>query len=176
MEASTKFILVTSVTVMMFTPAASGLLWPIFLVENSGTLTTRGFAPSITPKSGEFGGDMATGAMDPRAVFPSLISAKTLTNGALYSAAACRTSNPAVHAVPNAIPPSAAVSTSWPVECVHAPAVPNKFAFDDTVRLASSAVWEPVSPLIVTVDPAGKLQLSVNVTDNVTRELATGVL
>jgi len=81
-----------------------------------------------------------------------------------------------VHAVPGVVPPLAAVSTNWPVDCVQAPAVPNRFDVDDTVSFAAFAVCEPVSATIVTVDPAGKLQLAINVTDNVTREPATGVL
>ena len=33
--------------------------------------------------------------------------------------------NVTTHAVPDAVPPDAAVNTSCPVDCVHAPLVPN---------------------------------------------------
>jgi len=74
---------------MIFAPEARGLLWPIFLVGNLGTTTTRGFAPLATPTSGVFGGIIASGAIEPRAVLPLLMAARTLTDGAVYSVAAC---------------------------------------------------------------------------------------
>ena len=60
------------------------------------------------------------------------------------------------HAVPAAVPPDAAVSTSDPLFCVHVPAVPRSPLLDVTLRLPSLEVCDPVSPEIVTVDPLAR--------------------
>src|SRR6056300_459497 len=161
---------------MIFVPEARGLLCPMLLVSNSGTTTTSGFAPLATPRSGVLGGVIATCAIEPSTVLPSLIAAMTLTDGGVYSTAACRRSNVTVQATPRDVPPLAAVSTSCPVDCVHTPAVPKRFDVDGTGKLTESAVCVPVSPTIVTLDPVGKSMLAVSVTDIVTIVSAIGVL
>jgi hypothetical protein len=75
--------------------------------------------------------------------------------------------NVTTHAVPDAVPSDAAVNTSCPVDCVHTPLVPNRLDVEDTVKLALSAVCDPVSPVMVTVDPVARLKLAVNETVNV---------
>ena len=85
-------------------------------------------------------------------------------------------SNVTTHAVPDAVPPDAAVNTSCPDVCVHAPLVPNRSDVEDTVKLAASAVCDPVSPVIVTVDPVARSKLAVNETVNVLVAPDTGVL
>ena len=57
------------------------------------------------------------------------------------------------HAVPAVVLPDAAVSTSCPLLCVHAPVVPRSPLLDVTLRLVLSDVCDPVSPEIVTVEP-----------------------
>ena len=47
---------------------------------------------------------------------------------------------------------------------------------EDTVKLALFAVCDPVSPVMVTVDPAARLKLAVNETVNVLVAPGTGVL
>jgi len=84
--------------------------------------------------------------------------------------------NVTTQAVPEMVPPDAAVSTSCPVTCVHAPTIPRRLDVDVTVKLAASAVCEPVRPVIVTDDPVGKSQIAVNVTVNVLVTPDIGVL
>ena len=84
--------------------------------------------------------------------------------------------NVTTHAVPDAVPPDAAVSTSCPVDCVQSPLVPNRLDVEVTDKLALVAVCEPVSPVMVTVDPVARLKLAVNETVNVLVPPDTGVL
>ena len=83
--------------------------------------------------------------------------------------------NVTTHAVPDAVPGDAAVNTSCPA-FVQAPVVPNRSDVEDTVKLASSAVCDPVSPVIVTVDPVGRSKVAVNETVNVLVAPDPGVL
>ena len=172
---------------MVFDPPASGLLCPILRTSNSGSTTTRGFAPIAVPVSTiapipvpASGASIATCAMEPRTVLlPSLIDAATLTVGGVYSAAACLRTNVTVQGALYAVPAPAAVSTSFPSDFVQTPEVPNKPdvdpSVDVTVRVVSS-VCVPVNPVIVTIEPAGKLLLAVSVTVIVTSAPANGVL
>ena len=173
---------------MVFDPPASGLLCPILRTSNSGSTTTRGFAPIAVPVSTiapipvpASGASIATCAMEPRTVLlPSLIDAATLTVGGVYSAAACLRTNVTVQGVLYAVPLLAgAVSISFPSDFVQTPEVPNKPdvdpSVDVTVRVVSS-VCVPVNPVIVTIEPAGKLLLAVSVTVIVTSAPANGVL
>jgi hypothetical protein len=64
--------------------------------------------------------------------------------------------NVTTQAIPDVVPPFAAVSTSRPELCVHAPVVPRKLDVDVTAKLTES-VGEPVRPVIVTVEPAARL-------------------
>ena len=63
--------------------------------------------------------------------------------------------NVTTQAIPDVVPPFAAVSTSRPELCVHAPVVPKKLDVELTAKLAES-VCEPVSPVIVTVEPSAR--------------------
>ena len=65
--------------------------------------------------------------------------------------------NVTTQAVPDVVPPDPAVITSSPELCVHEPVVPRRLDVDVTVKLDTSAVCEPVSPVIVTVEPSARL-------------------
>jgi hypothetical protein len=104
------------------------------------------------------------------------IAADTLTAGDDCAVAVFVKVNVTTHAVPDAVPSDAAVNTSCPVDCVHAPLVPNRLDVEDTVKLALSAVFDPVSPVMVTVDPVARLKLAVTETVNVLVAPNTGVL
>ena len=65
--------------------------------------------------------------------------------------------NVTTQAVLDVVPPAVAVSTSRPELCVHAPVVPRRLDVDVTVKASVFAVCEPVSPVIVTVEPASRL-------------------
>jgi hypothetical protein len=56
-------------------------------------------------------------------------------------------------AVPDTVPPDAAVSTNCPELCIHALVAPRRLDVDVTGKDGESAVCEPVSPVIVTVEP-----------------------
>ena len=70
----------------------------------------------------------------------------------------------------------ATVSTSCPELCVHTPFIPKRRHVDVTVKLAESAEFEPVSPVIVTVDPAWRSTSAVSVTVIVFATPDNGVL
>ena len=136
---------------------------PIF-----GTTTVSGSAPLATPCRAVPGFAIAADAIEPTLLpLPSSIAADTLTAGDDCAVAVFVKVNVTTHAVPDAVPPDAAVSTSCPVDCVHAPLVPNRFDVEDTVTLPESAVCDPVSPVMVTVDPVARLKLAVSETVNV---------
>jgi hypothetical protein len=83
--------------------------------------------------------------------------ADTFTTGDDCAVAGFLKLNVTTQAVPDVVPPDAAVSTSCPELCTHAPIVPRRFDVDVTTKLDTSAVCEPVSPVIVTVDPSARL-------------------
>ena len=78
--------------------------------------------------------------------------ADTLTAGDDCASAGFVKSKVTIHSVPDTVPPDADVSTSVPELCVQAPAVPRRLDVDVIAKLAVS-VCEPVSPVIVTVEP-----------------------
>ena len=144
---------------------------------NVGTSTVSGSAPFATPYSAVPGFVIAEDAIEPTLLLlPSSIAAITLTDGDVCAAAVFVSSNVTTHAVHFAVPPDAAVNTSCPEDCVHIPLVPNRSDVEDTAKLALSAVCDPVSPMIVTVDPVGRLKLAVNETVIVLVAPDTGVL
>jgi hypothetical protein len=144
---------------------------------NVGTSTVSGSAPFATPYSAVPGFVIAEDAIEPTLLLlPSSIAAITLTDGDVCAAAVFVSSNVTTHAVHFAVPPDAAVNTSCPEDCVHIPLVPNRSDVEDTDKLALSAVCDPVSPVIVTVDPVARLKLAINETVNVLVAPDTGVL
>ena len=88
------------------------------------------------------------------AIEPTLLAsvADTLTAGDDCAEAGFVKLKVTAYAVPEVVPPDAAVSTSVPELCVQAPVVPRRLDVDVTAKLPS-AVCEPVSPVIVTVEP-----------------------
>jgi len=107
---------------------------------------------------------------------PSSIVDTTLTVGDDWVVTVFVKANVTTQVVPELVPPDAAVSTSFPKLCVHAPTIPRRLDVDVTVNLAVFNVCEPVSPVIVTVDPVARLKLAANVTVNVLVTPETGVL
>ena len=89
------------------------------------------------------------------AIEPTLLAsvADTLTAGDDCAEAGFVRLKVTSYAVPEVVPPDAAVSTSVPELCVQAPAVPRRLDVDVTGKDGESAVCEPVSPVIVTVEP-----------------------
>ena len=106
--------------------------------------------PLATPYSAVAGFVMAAWAIEPT-LFAS--AAATLTAGDACAVAGFVKSKVTVHSVPDTVPPDAAVSTSVPELCVHTPVVPRRLDVDVTCKLGEVAVCEPVSPVIVTVEP-----------------------
>ena len=92
------------------------------------------------------------------AIEPTLLAsvADTLTAGDDCAEAGFVRLKVTAYTVPEVVPPDAAVSTSVPELCVQAPVVPRRLDVDVTAKLPS-AVCEPVSPVIVTVEPAARL-------------------
>ncbi len=107
-----------------------------------------------TPYSAVAGFVMAAWAIE-----PTLLAsvADTLTSGDDCAVAGFVKLNVTTQAAPDVVPPNAAVSTSCPELCVHAPVVPRRLDVDATAKLAEFAVCEPVSPVIVTVEPVARL-------------------
>ena len=93
------------------------------------------------------------------AIVPTLFAsvADTLTAGDDCAVAGFVKLNLTSQAVPDVVPPDAAVSTSCPELWIHTPVVPRRLDVDVTAKLAESGVCEPVSPVIVTVDPNARL-------------------
>jgi hypothetical protein len=89
---------------------------------------------------------------------PTLLAsvADTLTAGDGCAVAGFVKLNVTTQAVPDVVPPDTAVSTSCPELCVQSPAAPRRLDVEVTATLPS-AVCEPVSPVIVTVEPSNKL-------------------
>ncbi len=115
------------------------------------------------------------------AIEPALLAsaADTLTAGDDCAVAGFVKLNVNTQAVPDVVPPDAAVSTSCPELCVHAPVVPRRLDVDATAKLAEYtefAVCEPVSPVIVTVEPFARFTFAVSVTVSVLVAFDTGVL
>ena len=102
-----------------------------------------------TPYSAVAGFVMVAWAIEPT-LFAS--AAATLTTGDPCPKAVFVKLNVTTHSVPDTVPPDAAVSTSVP-KLSHAPAVPRRLDVDVTGKVAEVAVCEPVSPVIVTVEP-----------------------
>ena len=122
---------------------------------NVGTATRRGSDPFATPYSDAPGFVIAATAIE-----PTLLAsvADTLTAGDDCAVAGFVKLNVTTQAVPDVVPPDAAVNTSCPELCVHAPVVPRRLDVDVTAKLAEiPAVSEPVSPVIVTVEPVARL-------------------
>jgi hypothetical protein len=127
----------------------------------------------VYPKSTVLGFVIAATAIEPT-LFASV--ADTLTAGDDCAVAGFVKLNVTTQAAPDVVPPGAAVSTSCPELCVHAPVVPRRLDVDVTAKLAEFAVCEPVSPVIVTVEPVARFTLAVSVTVNVLAAPDTGVL
>jgi hypothetical protein len=108
----------------------------------------------VYPKSTVLGFVIAATAIEPT-LFASV--ADTLTAGDDCAVAGFVKLNVTTQAVPDVVPPNAAVSTSPPVLWFHTPIVPRRLDVDVTAKLAESGVCEPVSPVIVTVDPSARL-------------------
>jgi hypothetical protein len=125
------------------------------------------------PKRSVLGFVIAAAAIEPM----SLASvADTLTAGDGCALTGFLKPNVTTQAVPDVVPPDAAVSTSRPELCVHAPVVPRRLDVDVTAKLAEfPAVCEPVSPVIVTVEPSARSTFAVTVTLNVFSKPAIGV-
>ncbi len=104
---------------------------------NVGTSTKRGSAPFATPYSDVPGFVIAATAIE-----PTLLAsvADTLTAGDDCAVAGFVKLNVTTQAVPDVVPPDAAVSTSCPELCVHAPVVPRRLDVDVTAKLAELAV------------------------------------
>jgi hypothetical protein len=140
-------------------------------------ITESGSAPFATPYSAVPGFVIAADAIEPTLpLLPSSIAANTLTAGDACAAAGLYKTKVTTHTVPDAVPPDAAVNTSCPDACVHAPLVPNRFDVEDTVKLPESAVCDPVNPEIVTLDPVARLKLAVSETVKVLVAPDIGVL
>ena len=117
---------------------------------NVGTTIKRGSVPFVTPIKFVLGFVMAATAIEPKLLASF---ADTLTTGDDCAVAGFVKLNVTTQAVPDVVPPDAAVSTSCPELCVQAPAVPRRLDVDVTAKDGESAVCEPVSPVIVTVEP-----------------------
>jgi hypothetical protein len=94
-------------------------------VMNSGTTTCSGSEPLKTPKGFKCGRTIGLREMEMRAAPLATTAASMLTSGDDCAVAELVKVNVTTHAVPDAVPPDAAVNTSCPVDCVHAPLVPN---------------------------------------------------
>jgi hypothetical protein len=92
------------------------------------------------------------------AIEPTLLAsaADTLTTGDGCAVAGFVKLNVTTQAVPDVVPPDAAVSTSVPEFFVHTPVVPRRLDDDVTDKICESSVCEPVSPVIVTVEPVAR--------------------
>ncbi len=127
----------------------------------------------VYPKSAELDFVIAVNAIEPT-VLASV--ADTLTAGDDCAVTGFLKLNVTTQAVSDVVPPFAAVSTSSPELCVQEPVVPRRLDVDVVAKLATSAVCELVSPVIVTVEPFARLKLAVSVTVNVFSKPAIGVL
>jgi hypothetical protein len=91
------------------------------------------------------------------AIDPTLLAsvADTLTSGDDCVVTGFLKLNVTTQSVPDVVPGDTAVSTSRPKLCVHSPVVPRRLDVDVTAKLPS-AVCEPVSPVIVTVESVAR--------------------
>ena len=105
------------------------------------------------PKSDDPGFVIAATAIDPT-LLASVADAFTVGEDCAVSG--FLKLNVTTQAIPDVVPPFAAVSTSVPELCVHEPAVPRRLGVDVTGNVSEVAVCEPVSPVIVTVEPAAR--------------------
>jgi hypothetical protein len=165
--------LAVTVTVNVFCKPAIGVLCPIDLTLNVGTATKRGSPPFATPYS-----DIPAFVITDTAIDPMLLAsvADTLTTGDDCAVAGFVKLNVTTQAAPTVVPPDAAVSTSCPELCTHAPVVPRRLDVDVTAKLDTSAVCEPVRPVIVTVEVATRPTFAVSVTVKTLSAPDTGVL
>ena len=148
------------------------LCWIDFRLK-LGTTTLSGSVPFATPYSAAPSFVIAADAIEPTLLPPpSLISADTLTAGATCAESGFVKANVTSHAEN----PDAAVNTSCPDACVHVPLVPSRPDVEDTLKLALSSVCDPVSPVMVTVDPAARSKSAVSATVNVLVAPDAGVL
>ena len=106
-----------------------------------------------TPYSAVAGFVMAAWAIEPTLLASA---AATLTAGDGCPSAAFVKLKVTVYAVPDTVLPDATVSTSVPELCVQLPSVPRRLDVDVTGKDDEVAVCEPVSPEIVTVEPAAR--------------------
>ncbi len=117
---------------------------------NVGTATKRGSVPFASPYSDAPGFSIAATAMKPTLLARA---ANTLTAGDGCAVAGFVKLNVTSQSVPDVVPPVSAVSTSVPELCVQLPAVPRRLDVDVTGKDGEFNVCEPVSPMIVTVEP-----------------------
>jgi hypothetical protein len=164
-----------SETVNVLVAPDAGVLCPIDFTAKLGTTTVSGSAPLATPYSAVPGFVIAADAIEPTLTLWFLISADTLTAGDTCAVALFVKANVTTHGVSATVPPDAAVNTSVPVDWSHAPLVPNRPSVDVTVKLLP-VVCESVSPVMVTVDPAGRSKSAVSETVNVLVAPDAGVL
>jgi hypothetical protein len=110
--------------------------------------------PLVYPKSTVLGFVISAAPIE-----PTLLAsvADTLTAGDDCAVAGFLNLNVTAKAVSDVVPPDAAVRTSCPELCVHAPVVPRRLDVDVTAKFRSPAVCEPVSPVIVTVEYVARL-------------------
>jgi hypothetical protein len=106
---------------------------------------------------------------------PSFISASTITLGDVCCAAGLMRLNATKTGSPADTMPDA-FRTSSPLLFVQTPACPKQLDVELTANVTVSAVCEPVSPKIVTVDPDPKVMLPIKVTVKVLIAPATEVL
>jgi hypothetical protein len=164
-----------SETVNVLVAPDAGVLCPIDFTAKLGTTTVSGSAPLATPYSAVPGFVIAADAIEPTLTLWFLISADTLTAGDTCAVALFVKANVTTHGVPDTVPPDATVNTSCPGVCVHVPLVPNSSPVEVTVTLLPD-VCEPVSPVMVTLDPAGRSKSAVSETVNVLVAPDAGVL
>jgi hypothetical protein len=88
---------------------------------------------------------------------PLMITAPTLTGGDVWDTAGLMRVTVKTTEIFDVTTCEPAVSTSCPVFCVQLPVVPNRLRVDVTEREDVDVVCEPVSPVIVTVDPLPRL-------------------
>jgi uncharacterized protein with beta-barrel porin domain len=135
------------------------------LTLNVGTTINRGCAPFATPIKSVLGFVIAAAAIEPM-LLASV--ADTLTAGDVAcSVARFVKLNVAVTSTSLEIPVDPAVSTSCPLVFNHAPVAARAVVGDDvtvTVKDSAFSVSEPVSPVIVTVEPSARSTFAVSAT------------
>jgi hypothetical protein len=156
-DPAARLKLAVSETVNVFAAFATGVLCWIDFRLKPGTSTVSGSAPLTNPYNIDLGFVIAADAIEPMLLpSASLIIADTLTAGEIWAVDGFVKVKFTTVAVPDTVPAAAAVNTSCPDDCVHAPVVPNRPDVDVTVKIPST-VWDPVRPVMVTVDPVARL-------------------